>query len=150
MPYIYISVALQACGGYPISKQMSWGTVYYWMAFHDIKASYGFKNLSSLQKDGIFYAEKAGLYLVVVNIMSSTSNSKIKIISYTVDRKVNLLSMVQIVPLYSRLGSGITMYHSGTGSAVVQLGFNDTLYIEPSDIRSTYSSANCLTIVKLK
>ncbi|CAC5423535.1 unnamed protein product [Mytilus coruscus] len=144
-----IMVGLQACGGFMVKHYIVDSYYTEKMKFSNVINSYGFQNTSSLQNDGKFICEKPGLYLFIVTLMSKDSNSRFNIVLHDTAGKYHFLASVQIAPVY-KSSSSIDMYHSGTGSAVIQLNTSDTIYIEPKDVRHTYTNMNCMSVMKLK
>jgi hypothetical protein len=118
------------------------------MYFRDIKTSYGINNvtLGNITTSGIFTCEKPGLYLIITSIMAYNGNARYNIWH----NKVKHLGSVQISPLHDLQRLHDRMYHTGTGAAVVHLRINDTIQVSPYDVEKTYTSVNCLSIVKLK
>ncbi|CAG2233453.1 unnamed protein product [Mytilus edulis] len=142
-------VGLQACGGFMVKHYIVDSYYSEKMKFSKVINSYGFQNTSALQNDGKFICEKPGLYLFIVTLMSKDSNSRFNIVLHDTAGKFHFLAKVQIAPVY-KSSSTIDMYHSGTGSAVIQLNTNDIMYIEPKDIRHTYTNMNCISVMKLR
>lgn len=118
------------------------------MYFRDIKTAYGINNvtLGNITTSGIFTCEKPGLYLIITSIMAYNANARYNIWH----NKVKHLGSVQISPFYDLQKIHDRMYHTGTGAAVVQLHINDTIQVSPFDLEKTFTSVNCLSIVKLQ
>lgn len=101
-------------------------------------------NMVDFATSGKFSAQSPGLYLVTVQVMSYSKGAE-----YEIVKDGSEIIRVQVTPYED---SDAHNYHTGTGTAVIDLDINEKVWVQ---VRQTvnsmyvYGPESCLTIVKL-
>ena len=107
------------------------------MGFRDVKLANGIRNLDSLQTNGIFTCEKAGLYLVAAYSQSDSDDGAFDV--YKNDKKIADAAF-----------SRPTYYQTVTAIVSVSLNTNDKVYVKKHRNFHDYPKfESCLTIIQL-
>lgn len=120
---------------------MSAGTT---LMFPNILFSNGLLNLSTFKNSGIFTCERDGFYLLIGSVTAgSTGDAGFSIYKNSHKRTGDIY--------IGESSTSTSEYNSGTGSLLLELKINDTVYIKTTQSAlNIYESLSSFTVIKIK
>lgn len=130
--FLVISAVVTACS---INANVSHGQA---IPFKKIRTAHGINNTKSLEKSGIFTAEKAGLYLITVFIQTNTTRYSFNILK----NNYTIADAFSSMPGY---------YQTTSTSIIERLEVNDIISLSPRHFHMYVfgGEESCLSILQV-